>query len=156
MLEASKTKQSRNIWNKGEGRVTLGMVKQCHFVLDWVVGRLRGISSENKCDLEGKVHRPFGNSWRSKIFRTRFSFDRQRRATQKGCANNWNANLVQPCLIWGLKGKVETHTFLASFLTMFLLPGPVWLPPPMFSQQPIHRPTTYLALSPIYLSPSVD
>lgn len=43
MLEASRIKQGRNTWNKGERRATLGMVKQCHFVLGWVAGKLGGI-----------------------------------------------------------------------------------------------------------------
>lgn len=44
-LRERKWEQGRNIWNKREGRLTLWMVKQCHFVLGWVARRLRRMRS---------------------------------------------------------------------------------------------------------------
>ena len=41
MLERNKIEQDRKIWNKGEGKFTLGMVKQWHFVLGWVASRIK-------------------------------------------------------------------------------------------------------------------
>ena len=61
MLEASKIEPGGNTRNKGKRRVTLGMVKQCHLVLV-PEARRRYESSENKCDLEGKVRTPLGNT----------------------------------------------------------------------------------------------
>lgn len=61
MLEASKIEPDGNTWNKGERSVTLGMVKQWHFVLV-PQARRRYRSSENKCGLEGKVRAPLGNT----------------------------------------------------------------------------------------------
>ena len=61
MLEASKIEPGGNTRNKGKRRVTLGMVKQCHLVLV-PEARRHYESSENKRDLEGKVHTPLGNT----------------------------------------------------------------------------------------------
>lgn len=59
MLETSK-ELGGNTRNKGKTRVTLGMVKQCHFLLVPEARRLYK-SSENKCVFEGKVRTPPGN-----------------------------------------------------------------------------------------------
>ena len=60
MLETSKIEPGGNTRNKGKTRVTLGMVKQCHFLLVPEARRLYK-SSENICDFEGKVRTPPGN-----------------------------------------------------------------------------------------------